>query len=345
MINILYIGPLDEGGTCLQRMQALADLGHEVTPLNTNPQDVQKKQQCSLYRVRRKFIGPVDLAGINSQILQYFKKNFYQVLWVDKGLTVNPKILKTVKKESPHTVIVGYSPDDMLNPDNQSHHFLGGLPFYDIYFTTKSYNVKELADIGCPKVVFVDNAYDPKTHRPMDIANVDMSKFGGPIGFVGEYERERAEALFYLAKKGISVRVWGAGWRRCKLSHPNLKLEGRFLLGEEYTKAICSFDINICFLRKINRDLQTTRSIEIPACGAFMLAERTCEHLSLFREDIEAVFFGNYEELLNKVQYYLTHDKERRLIAQAGYERCVSGGYSNKERLCKMIECIRCLKN
>jgi len=33
-LNILYAGPLWEGSTCLQRMVALMDLGHEVTPIN-----------------------------------------------------------------------------------------------------------------------------------------------------------------------------------------------------------------------------------------------------------------------------------------------------------------------
>ena len=65
------------------------------------------------------------------------------------------------------------------------------------------------------------------------------------------------------------------------------------------------------FLRKKNRDLHTTRSLEIPSVGTFMIAERTVEHSTLFKEDVEAVFNNNIE-LLNKVNYYLNNDDKKR---------------------------------
>ena len=130
------------------------------------------------------------------------------------------------------------------------------------------------------------------------------------------------------AKDGGRVKEWAT-------SHHNafLRVEDRALFGDDYAKAICSFSINLCFLRKLNRDLQTTRSIEIPACGAFMLAERTAEHRRLLDEGVEAEFFDNRDELLSKCRHYLSHEEERVRIAAVGRQRCVQSHYSYDDQL------------
>jgi len=344
-MRILYVGDLWFAGTCLQRMEAMRELGNDVVPVDTLPENVHKKQNQLFYRAIGKLFGPFDLAGVNQKIIELKKEKDIHLLWIDKGLTIRAEILMQIHQLGPKTIVAGYSPDDMAAKHNQSRNFLKGLPYYNIYFTTKSYNVKELKDLGCPLVFFVGNAYDPKTHSPIDVTEGDRIKYGGSVGFIGGYERERAESMLYLAENGISIRVWGPNWsRKIQVSHPNLKIEGKPLRGEEYVKAICSFDINLAFLRKINRDLQTTRSIEIPACSAFMLAERTNEHLELFEEGKEAEFFETKEELFEKVRYYLNHDEERKNIAKAGRERCLKSGYSNHKRIEIMLGLIEDLR-
>ena len=206
-MKIVFLGPLWYGATCLQRMQALRQLGHQVLPIDTEPEWVRRKSQGFIYRARRKFLGPSDLVHANQNLIQLSMQHNVNVLFLNKALTIKPKTLGIIRRRSPKTIIVGYSPDDMMTKCNQTRNFLKGISLYDIYFTTKSFNVNELQELGCPRVVFIGNAYDPNLHEPVVVTNADRLKFGGQVGFIGAYEKERTEQLLYLAKNGVSVRV------------------------------------------------------------------------------------------------------------------------------------------
>jgi hypothetical protein len=312
-------------------------LGHDVVAVDTYPSRTVVRRLALLMRVTHRLLGPVDWVGANRKIRRAVLSRHYDVAWIDKGLTISPAALRAIRRADPACRIVGYSPDDMMNPGNQSRRFFQTLPQYDAFFTTKSYGVAELEALGCRRAMFVGNAFAPEVHRPLPVSDEERARLGGPAGFVGQWEPERGESVARLAESGIPVRVWGYTWERCVRTPPGLILENRPLWGDDYALALCAFDINLCFLRKANRDLQTQRSIEIPACGAFMLAERTDEHLALFREGVEAEFFSSDEELIRKARYYVDHPDERARIAAAGRRRCLESGYSNLDR---MRQCV-----
>lgn len=75
------------------------------------------------------------------------------------------------------------------------------------------------------------------------------------------------------------------------------------------------------------------RIMDIMGAGGFVLSTYCEETAELFQEDREIVMFRTPEELLEKVDYYLTHDKERKAIARRGYEKVLqSYTYENKMR-------------
>ena len=329
-----------QGSTSWQRIEAIKRLGHQVSFIDTTPPFALRIQKTLFSRCLRRFLGiSPDWGFVNGRLIKEIQRNDFDAFWIDKGTEIEPRVLKTFKQRFPNGQIIGYSPDDMMNPANKTKWFISSLPYYDTFFTTKSFHIEELTKLGCRRVQFVDNAYDEEVHRPCKVTPEDREQLGNSVIFVGSYEQQRAEFIRYLAQNGISVRVWGdLNWRKLKNPPPLMRIEYKSIFAEEYVKALCSSDISLCFLRKENRDLQTTRSIEIPACGTLMIAERTDEHLALFKEDKEAVYFVEKEELLSKVRYYLDHESERKAIAFAGRQRCLTGGYSNLERTRSMLE-------
>jgi len=312
----------------MQRGTAMASLGLKIDWFDFG---YHKDIRFLVYRAIRKILGiEVDLLGVNRKLKNKLSAANYDILWVDKGLLIKKNTLTTVKQDLHCKYLVHYSPDDMLNPGNQSRHYLEALPEYDLHITTKSYNCRELKELGAKKVVYIQNSFDPMVHRPISLTPDERARLACDVGFVGAFESERAQYIKYIALNGIPVIVRGQGWGN---SSENLTIKPGWYADLEYSKIINATKINLCFLRKANRDLQTTRSVEIPACGGFMLAERTEEHRHLFKEGVEAEFFDSQQELFDKIRYYLDNDEARKSIAIAGRNRCVKDGYDNLSRL------------
>jgi spore maturation protein CgeB len=96
-----------------------------------------------------------------------------------------------------------------------------------------------------------------------------------------------------------------------------------------YREAIWRSKINLAFVTKANLDDVAHKAFEIAACGGFLLAERTPEHMACFVEDEEAVFFSSAEECSEKIRRYLPDEAARVQIAGAGRLRSQNSGYDN----------------
>lgn len=342
-IKILFVGNLNEYSRSFQRFQALQRIDHKVKGLSSVfvGEIAGFSQRLTLTeRIRHKLGRHLDKVGINKSLPNEVAKFQPNILWIEKALPLKSSVLSLIKKEFPDIHLVHCCEDDMYAKHNSSVYFRMSVPFFDIIFTTKTYNCnsEELPSLGAKRVEIFKNCYDPTLHKAVD----PCEEYESGVSFIGTFEKERAELCLFLAQNGISVRVWGNGWNAYKNRSGNLIIEDQALYNHEFVKALCSSKINLCFLRKINRDLQTSRSVEIPACGAFMLAERTNEHLELFEENSEAAFFdvNNPDELLDKVRYYLMNNIERERIAKAGRDRSLKSGYSHDEELKRMITVV-----
>lgn len=340
ILSIANFSVYNNSNTALHRHWALEDIA-DVDVIDFNFKYTFLNRIINkLFKIGIK-IPYFNTSKFNNEIIQQIHQKKFDLVWIDKGIAVKKQTLIEIKKHQPNCIIVGYSPDEMTKKHNQSYDFLKSLPYYDFYITTKSYALNDLKNLGAKNVLFVNNAYEQKFHYLHDLSDEDFLNLGGDVGFIGAWEQERANSILFLAKNGVRIRVWGGGkWLEYKEMFPNLKIEERPLFSEDYSKALGAFKINLCFLRKMNNDLQTTRTMEIPACGGFMLAERTSEHLSLFKETEEADFFSTNEELLEKCNYYLNHEDERKRIIKRALDRCKTSGYSNQETIKRILNTI-----
>ena len=137
--------------------------------------------------------------------------------------------------------------------------------------------------------------------------------------------------LVELVRQGVPLSIYGNKWFELKewktLKHywRGPGLDDAY----SYSTAILAAKVSLGLLSKENRDLHTTRSLEIPSLGGVFCAERTSEHLSLYREDEEAVFWSDAEECAVKCKALLANDEWRRAVATRGHERYLKNGWTN----------------
>jgi spore maturation protein CgeB len=332
-MKILYTGPLVAGDTCELRRRALERLGHETIPVDYLP-FVQDRGSL-VRRVQWHLRAGGILRDYNAALRAALDRR-PDVLWVDKGIFVTPDVLACARERGVKS-LVHYSPDNYLLRQNSSRHLWRGLAQYDVVVTTKRSNVGLLQTMGARRVLLSGNAYDPELHRPIELTDAERTALGCDVSFIGRWEPDRERLLDAIAALPIRLRVRGPGWEKVRSRLLRPSCEPGALYGDDYVKAITAAKMNLGLLSIVAGDAITQRSIEIPACGAFMLAERTGEHRLHFVDGEEAAFFDGSAELVQAVQRWLPAEDERRRIAEAGRARCVCSGYSYDDRLHEIL--------
>jgi spore maturation protein CgeB len=334
--RVLYVGTLHPGSTALHRMAALEDLGLTVTPFDTYPYLIAGTRLARSMR-HRSARGTV-VARLNRAVTAAAHTEEYDWIWIDKGVWLSYETLTSIAR--PGRQLLHYAGDPMLLFHRTSQ-FVSAIPAYDVLITTKSYEIEGYRHLGGRRIICLLHGYDARLYRPKVVDPEKRSILNSDVCFVGHFEPHYRGRVLAASHTGADVAVWGQWQRAARMSHRLREIvRGPGVWGEDYVDALNSTKIGLGLLTRLAPDSSTTRSFEIPACGTFLLAERSAEHIKLFEEGREAEFFDSGGEMQEKIDWYLTHESERRQIAAAGRARCVRAGYSYLERMRAAIAMI-----
>lgn len=336
-MKIVYTGPLSPvGQTSEMRRVTLERMGHATVPVDYMP---LVRVQPRLWRQLQWRLRAGPFVTRYNQELRAALTDACDILWVDKGMFVHAKTITEAKRAGVR--VVHYSPDNYFLAQNASRHLSASLPLYDLVVTTKADKLGALQAAGARAVLLSGNSYDPETHRPLPPDEVKKRAVACDVSFIGRWEPERETWLGRIAATGVKLSIRGPQWERARLPAVCRAVGAGSVLGLDYAAAIAAAKINVAFLSRLAADAITQRSVEIPACGGFMLAERTPEHLAHFREGHEAAYFEGVDEMLEKIDYYLRDEAARQRIATAGRVRCVASGYSYDARLEEILKVLQ----
>ena len=231
-------------------------------------------------------------------------------------------------------VCVNYSTDDPWNPALRASWHLRALPEYDAVFTTRRANIGSFAEIGLRRGATICLSATTSgsfgRHEPI------RGRPAPDVLFVGGADRDRVAFMTEFLPTGPRVALVGSYWERFPAMRP-------YTLGQQPPEALCALTaaakVNLCLVRRANRDGHVMRSFEIAALGGCMLAEDTAEHREIFGEDGEAVvYFRSPREAAERARALLADPAERARLSAAVRARISGGAHTYRDRLVSILE-------
>jgi spore maturation protein CgeB len=169
----------------------------------------------------------------------------------------------------------------------------------------------------------------------------NTSPSGAPsyeVLFVGGADRDRVAFMTEFMREGLRPALVGGYWGSFSETRAyNLGIKGVDTIRQLTVAAA----VNLCLVRRANRDGHVMRSFEIPAIGGFMLAEETPEHREIFgAEGRCALYFKTPGEAAAKARWALANAEERYRMAYAARAMIISRRNTWADRLVQILAAL-----
>ncbi|MGH9545460.1 MAG: CgeB family protein [Terriglobales bacterium] len=232
---------------------------------------------------------------------------------------------------------INFLTDDPWNRAHYAPWFLKALQHYDQVFSPRRANLEDLRRAGCRKVTYLPFAYAPGVHFPdPPLTAEEHRRLAADVIFAGGADHDRLPWIRALIEAGFSMALYGGYWDR----QSHTKRWDRGIAGtQEIRRAVAAGKVALCLVRQANRDGHAMRTFELAAMGACILAEDTPEQREILGEHGQGVvYFRSCPEMVERAQWLLEHDDERRRLAVYARERLSSGRNTYADRLVAMLE-------
>jgi spore maturation protein CgeB len=212
--------------------------------------------------------------------------------------------------------VANFLTDDPWNPAHKAPWFMSALRNYGYVFTPRIANQDELRGLKGPQINYLPFAYAPEVHHPPPaMSQEEKTQWESGVLFIGGADDERAHIMREMTSAQIRPQLWGGYWDR----YDDLC---SFAMGhtteDTFRKLVANAAVNLCLVRRANRDGHSMRSFELPAVGGCLLVEDTFEHRQIFGQEGECVrFFDSPTSLVQQTKRLLADPAERERLALA----------------------------
>lgn len=325
-MKILYLG--NRFITSGHRVSALERLGHQVQVIDPGPAISGIPLAAYWWR----YVGGIGLTSrVHREVWRQVKDSTFDLAWVDAGALVSRSLVEDLKRVAGR--VINLNVDDPFGDRDLNYwtQYRSAVKSYDLVVVVREENVQEAKAMGAKRVLRIYRAADEVAHAPRELTEEERAEWRSDVLFVGTAFPERGQFFRDLVRLGVPLCIYGNKWSELK-EWREIKACWRgpgLVDAYSYSTAILASKVCLGLLSKENRDLHTTRSLEIPSLGGVFCAERTSEHLMLYREDEEAVYWQDAKECAAKCLALLTDEAWRRSISLRGHGRYLKNGWTN----------------
>lgn len=346
VMNIAILGKfsVEEMGSHIS--ETLKKMGHNVYEVEYGPKLNQNKNNQQNYIMKLKIHGFNFGVNLNQKTRNHvFKHIMNQLLSISNldliicthdWLTFYEveKLKRNINSE-----IALWFPDGVIN-FGRAYFMTAG---YDYLFFKDEYIVKNMKSYyGFNNVYYLPEAFNPEIHKPVQFNKDDEGRFQCDISMVGNLHSHRIPILEKLVcEKKYNIKIYGG---KSPFYIPvSEKIDSsytkQFAGNETKAKAMVYSKIALNTLHMGEVESANVRVFEIAGIGAFQLTayRKGLEELFVIGKEIET--YSSYEELIEKIDFYLKNDKKRIEIAKNGYRRAITD-HTYEVRLKKLIDIV-----
>ena len=305
-MRILYVGNFNEksnGDRFYDSNRKLANgfirNGHQV--YQYSDRDIAR---ASTWFGSRKF----GIVPANSRLLEVARKYWPDFLVIGHADPIFAITLAKIRKIVPHIKIAVYNFDALWHQDNVNRIIAHADHADAIFITTAGDQLKQFVR-GNNVVSFFPNPVDRSidTVRAFQNLNPDFSLFYGMGNALPGTERHTVAGQI-LDRFGGSVKILGMRGNRPVGGITFQQYLGNARMGLNLSQ------------REGDPYYSSDRMAQYTGNGLMTLIHRRTGYDQIYKED-ELVFYDDFDQLLEKIAYFIDHDDEARAIAKKGWKR------------------------
>ena len=243
---------------------------------------------------------------------------------------IPPKVIKIIKDLIKLKIVLWF-PDHLSNLDRQ-YVFQSN---YDAVFFKDPFMVKKFKDKLELNVYYLPEAFNPIWHKKINLSQEDIEKYGCDLTIASNMYPYRARLLDQFAN--YNFKIWGDKFPAWLNTPLNKCHQNDFVTEISKSKAFNAAKIVLNTLHYSEIEGVNCRFFEIIGCGGFQIVDWNPTLNDLAIPDEEVVTFKTRSDLKEKVDYFLNHPKERKIIADKAYKRAQKE-HTYKKRLDKLIK-------